>query len=107
MPPGSTSQQFTWNAAGAHEASLAYDGQEIQPYQGTWALFQLLQHAEISRSAPGTYTVGFPIHGATTVAGRESTASASKAVFELSGPGADVLVGDGLMGLSCAAPVIK
>ncbi|HKO12707.1 MAG TPA: ImcF-related family protein [Acidobacteriaceae bacterium] len=107
MPPGSTSQQFTWNAAGAHEASLAYDGQEIQPYQGTWALFQLLQHAEISRSASGTYTVGFPIHGATTVAGRESTASASKAVFELSGPGADVLVGDGLMGLSCAAPVIK
>lgn len=108
IAPGSSAQLFTWNASTAHEASLEYDGQQIpQPYQGTWALFQLLQQGEISRTGSGTYRVDFPISGNVTVAGRETNASSRKASFELSGPGADFLVGGGLSGLSCSAQVIR
>lgn len=107
IPSGATSQQFSWSAATAHEAYLVYDGKEIPPYQGTWALFQLLQQGEVSRSNPGAYNVDFPISSDTTVAGRRSNASASQATFELSGPGADLLVGDRLSGLGCPGPAIR
>ena len=42
IPAGATAQQFTWNGATAHQASLAYNSAEALQFQGPWALFQLV-----------------------------------------------------------------
>lgn len=111
MPAGSTSQQYNWNAATAQRASLVIDNNEVLPFQGTWAVFQLVRTAQISRVAGG-YRLDYPINinTATTVAGHtvSGTAGTTKtASFEMSGPGADLLVRDGLSGLTCGLPVVK
>ena len=106
---GSPSQQFTWNGATAQRASLVYENNEVLPYQGTWSLFQLIRTAQISRT-PGGYRLDYPIQSAMTVAGHTvgGTGSGTKiASFEISGPGADLLVPDGFSGLTCASPVVK
>jgi type VI secretion system protein ImpL len=107
IPAGSNSQQFTWNGAGAQSASLIYDGVPALPFQGTWSLFQLVRTAQITRTAGG-YRLDYIINTATTIAGHTTgPGGATKtATFELSGPGADFLAGEGFAGLTCAAPVI-
>jgi type VI secretion system protein ImpL len=99
---GSAAQQFTWNGSNAREASVVHDDKESQPFVGTWALFQLVRQAEITRLTPGDYRLEFPIDE--TFAGRKT--GTSKATFELSGPGAELLVGDAFVGLSCVRPVV-
>jgi type VI secretion system protein ImpL len=101
------SQQFTWNAAGAQSASLIYDGTPALPFQGTWSVFELVRTAQVTKTAGG-YRLDYIINTATTIQGRNTgPGGATKtATFELSGPGADLLVGDGFIGLTCASPVI-
>jgi len=102
---GSTVQQFKWNAATAHQASLAYNSAEALQFQGTWALFQLVGIAHVTRTAAGLQ-LEFPIE----VSGRPSTLPDGTPVvvrFELSGPGAEVLAPGGLSGQPCVMSVIK
>ena len=82
----------------------------IVTFQGTWALFQLVRSAQFTRLAAGVYRLEYPISNQTTVAGHtisSGASSAAKATFELSGPGAEFLVGDGFTGLNCVPPVGK
>lgn len=108
IPPGASSQSFTWNAVSAQRASLVYDNNEVLPFQGTWSLFQLVRTAQVSHMAGG-YRLDYPINTATTVAGHTIGGGAATKVasFELSGPGADLLVSGGFSGLNCALPVVK
>ncbi len=102
---GSTVQQFKWNAATAHQASLAYNSAEALQFQGTWALFQLVGIAHVTRTAAGLQ-LEFPIE----VSGRPSTLPDGTPIvvrFELSGPGAEVLAPGGLSGQPCVMSVIK
>ena len=108
MAAGSNTQQFTWNAAGAQSASLMADNVSTPPYSGTWSLFQLVRDAHITRTAGG-YRLDYQINNAITIQGRAAsgqTGGQKLATFELSGPGADLLAGEGLTGLSCVQPVI-
>ena len=91
----------------AQSASLIYDGTPALPLQGTWSLFQLVRTAQITRTAGG-YRLDYIINTATTIQGHTAGAGGptKTATFELSGPGADFLAGDGLSGLSCVQPVI-
>jgi type VI secretion system protein ImpL len=107
---GTSTQPFTWGGAQAQRASLVYNGTEVLPYQGTWALFQLVRIAQTTRLSPGVYRLDYPITSQTTVAGHTvngSGNSAEKVSFELAGPGADLLVGDAFTGLSCALPAVR
>jgi type VI secretion system protein ImpL len=99
---GTTPQQFTWNGTNAREASVVYDNIPSKPFEGTWALFQLVQVAQKTKLASGAYRLEFPIES--TFAGRKT--GESKVTFELSGLGADLLVGDAFAGLSCVRPVV-
>jgi type VI secretion system protein ImpL len=111
IPAGVTTQQFHWSGAEAHQASLVYDDKEVLLTPGTWSLFQLVRTGQPSRT-PGGYKLDYPINTATTttVAGHAingSTGAAKTASFELSGPGADLLVTDGFSGLACVGPVVR
>ncbi|HUB30566.1 MAG TPA: ImcF-related family protein [Terracidiphilus sp.] len=109
-PTGASSQTFTWVGATAQRASLIYNGQEVLPSQGTWALFQLVRIAQFTRLAAGVYRLEYPIVNQMTVSGHAvggATGSAAKATFELSGPGAEFLVGDGFTGFNCVPAVAK
>jgi type VI secretion system protein ImpL len=104
---GASSQQFVWNARNAQSTSLVYDNTEAFAFQGPWSLFEMIRTAQASRSGSG-YKLEYPINTNTTVAGHKVGGGASKvATFELSGPGTDLLVGDGLSGLGCVKPVVK
>jgi hypothetical protein len=61
----------------------------------------------VTRTAGG-YRLDYIINTATTIQGRNAgQGGATKmATFELSGPGADLLVGDGFTALNCPGPVI-
>ena len=105
IPSGSTVQQFKWNAATAHQASLAANSAEALQFQGTWALFQLVSVAQVTRTAGGLL-LEFPLE----VSGRplrlpDGTPEVVR--FELSGPGADVLAPGALSALPCVPSVIK
>ncbi len=105
MPAGTTVQQFKWNGATAHQASLAYDTSEALQFQGTWALFQLVNTAHVTRTSAGI-ELEFPLQ----VSGRpiilpDGTAQVVR--FEVSGPGAQVLVPGGLAALPCVTSVLK
>ena len=109
IPAGSATQQFKWTGAEAQKASLVYDSNEVLPFQGTWSLFQLVRTAQVTRTAAG-YRLDYPINTATTVAGHAITGSSGAvktASFELSGPGAEILVPEYFSGLQCALPVVK
>jgi type VI secretion system protein ImpL len=104
IPTGATSQQFTWNGATAQKASVTAEGQELS-FTDRWSAFQLVRAAHVSRSATG-YKLEYPI--STTFAGQKVATSTSKvATFELSGPGADLLVGDAFTGLTCVKALAK
>ena len=105
----SAGSQFTWNGKTAQSTSLLYDNNEAFSYQGTWSLFQMIRTAQITRSGAG-YKLDYPINTSTTIAGHKvgGSGGAAKIVsFELSGPGADLLVGDGFGGLTCVKPLAK
>ncbi|HTZ58688.1 MAG TPA: ImcF-related family protein [Acidobacteriaceae bacterium] len=105
IAPGSTVQQFKWNGATAHQASLAYNAAEALQFQGTWALFQLVGVAHVTRTAGGI-ELEFPLE----VSGhplRLPDGTPEVVRFELSGPGADILAPGGLNGLPCVPSVTK
>ena len=105
IPSGSNALQFKWNGATAHQASLAYNSAEALQFQGTWALFQLVSVAHVTRSAGGIQ-LEFPLE----VSGhplRLPDGTPEVVRFELTGPGADVLAPGGLSGLPCVPSVIK
>ena len=105
IPAGATSQQFTWNGATAHQASLAYNSAEALQFQGPWALFQLVATAQVTRVGP-TLQLEFPLE----VSGRQlrlPDGTPEVVRFEISGPGAAVLAPLGLYGGSCGVPVTK
>ena len=102
---GATTQQFTWNGATAHQASLAYNSGEALQFQGPWALFQLVAAGQATR-AGSALQLAFPLQ----VSGRPITApdgTPEVVRFELTGPGASVLAPLGLYGGNCGTPVTK
>ena len=106
VPAGSSSQSYTWTASSAQKVSLIYDDTEAFSDQGTWSLFQMVRNAQIARTGGG-FKLDYPID--LTVAGHKvnGTGAAAKTVtFELSGPGAEFLTGDGFTGLNCVQPVM-
>jgi type VI secretion system protein ImpL len=109
MAPASNTQTFTWTGASAQNASLLVDNLQALPSQGTWSVFQLVRSAQITRTAGG-YRLDYVINNAITVQGRSAsgTAGATRmATFELSGPGADFLAGEGFGGATCVLPLPK
>ncbi len=106
VPSGPTGQTYSWNAATAQKVSLIYDNNEAFSYQGTWSLVQMVRAAQITKTAGG-FRLEYPID--LTVAGHKVNGSGNAAktvIFELSGPGAEFLAGDGFSGLNCVQPVI-
>ena len=98
---GSNPQQFTWVASTAQTASLLSDNFEA-PFQGTWSVFKLVRAAkQITRTNNG-FRLEYSLN--TTLAG--VVGSGKTVIFELSGPGAEFLAGQGFSGLTCAQPVI-
>jgi type VI secretion system protein ImpL len=109
IPNGSISQQFHWSGDTAQKASLIYDGNEVIPLTGTWSIFQLVRTAQITHSGAG-YRLDYPIDTSTTVAGHkigQSGGPAKTVSFEISGPGAEILMSDYFSGLGCPGPLIK
>ena len=106
MAPGVSTMQFSWNGTTAQSASLIFDGRTGLPNQGTWALFQLVRDAHITRTAGG-YRLDYDINDTVTIQGRAlgQAGATKKVTFELWGPGADLLAGDLLNGLHCEAKV--
>ena len=104
IPDGSTSQPFKWNAAVAHQASLAFNATEELQMQGTWSLFQLVSMADVTRT-PGGLELEFPIQ----VSGRQTYSNGTPVVvrFELTGPGAEALAPGELSVQPCVMSVIK
>ena len=109
---GSAPQAFNWNGATAQNASLLVDGIGALPSQGTWSVFQLVRRAQHSSTAVG-YRLDYSIVSANaiTVQGQATSAGTSGsqrlATFELSGPAADILVGDAFAGAACVQPLPK
>lgn len=104
IPNGVTTQQFTWNGTSAQSAYLEWDGNQALQHQGTWALFQLVRQASTVTRINGGYRLDYRI--GVTVA-NQFQETGKTASFELTGPGADFLVGDGFNGLTCVGPVVK
>ena len=105
IPAGATVQQFTWNGATAHQASLAYNSAEALQFQGPWALFQLVATGQATR-AGSALQLAFPLQ----VSGRPTVLPDGTPVvvrFEITGPGASVLAPLGLYGGNCNTPVTK
>ena len=99
---------FTWDGSAAQKASLSYDGIATPvDFSGPWAVFQLVRAAQITKIPEG-YRLDYPINTSTSIAGRTISpagGSTKMVSFELSGPGAAMLVGDEFSGLTCATVV--
>jgi type VI secretion system protein ImpL len=110
IPNGSISQQFHWDGATAQKSSVVVDSKEVATFPGQWSLFQLVRSAtKVTRTGTG-YRLDYPINDVTTFAGHtiNQTGTASKIVsFELSGPGAEILMSDYFSGLGCPGAVVK
>ncbi len=102
IPAGSTTQQYKWSGAEAHQASLVTDSGEV-PYQGTWALFQLVHRAQITHPG-GILHLDYPQE--TTLAGQKIN-QGKMVSFEATGPEAELLDPNFLSGLSCVSTVVK
>ncbi len=97
-------KQFLWNAATAKEAGLTANNLPLT-FSGPWAIFQLLSKARTQKS-PAGYELSFPLELANTpVKGPDGTPVVVR--YELSGPGADVLVPGALAGTHCVSEVAK
>ncbi|HTJ31318.1 MAG TPA: ImcF-related family protein [Acidobacteriaceae bacterium] len=107
---GSISQTFHWDAATAQQAGVIA-GSNHAEFQGTWAVFKLIHAASKITKIPTGYQLDYPLNSNnnTTFAGQSSGQSASTASvsFELSGPGADILVSDYFSGLTCPGPMLR
>jgi type VI secretion system protein ImpL len=99
---GSTTQQYKWSGADAHQASLVTDSGEV-PYQGTWALFQLVHRAQITHPEAKLH-LDYSLE--TTLAGQKIN-QGKMVSFEITGPGAELLDPNFLSGLSCVSTVVK
>lgn len=99
---GSTTQQYKWSGPDARQASLVTDSGEV-PYQGTWALFQLVHRAQITHPE-GKLHLDYSLE--TTLAGQKIN-QGKMVSFEITGPGAELLDPNFLSGLSCVSPVVK
>jgi type VI secretion system protein ImpL len=96
------SKQFTWNAQTAQQAQLSANGLPLQ-FQGTWSLFVLLNKARVVRGGASNQ-LEFPVEVSNTpVKAPDGTPLVVR--FELSGPGAEVLLPGSLSGLRCVAEV--
>jgi type VI secretion system protein ImpL len=102
IPAGATTQQFKWSGPDAHQASLVTDSGEV-PYQGTWALFQLVHRAQITHPE-GRLHLDYSLE--TTLAGQRIN-QGKMVSFDVTGPGAELLDPNFLSGLSCVSPVVK
>jgi type VI secretion system protein ImpL len=110
IPNGAISQKFHWDGATAQKASLVA-GQNEVPFPGTWGLFQLVHAAsKITRTATG-YQLDYPLENSNnlTLAGHSvaQSGSAGSVSFEISGPGAEILMSDYFSGLNCPGPAVK
>lgn len=99
----SASKQFTWNSQTAHQAQLSANNLPLQ-MQGTWAIFELVNKAHVLRG-PGGAQLTFPLEVSGTPINFEGTPLVVQ--FELSGPGADVLIPGSLSGLHCVPEVAR
>jgi len=102
IPAGSTTQQYKWSGPDAHQASLVTDSGEV-PYQGTWALFQLVHRAQITHPE-GKLHLDYSLE--TTLAGQRIN-QGKMVSFEVTGPGAELLDPNFLSGMSCVSNVVK
>ncbi len=102
IPSGATTQQFKWSGPDARQASLVTDSGEV-PYQGTWALFQLVRRAQISHPE-GKLRLDYSLE--TTLAGQKIN-QGKMVSFEVTGPGAELLDPNFVSGLSCVSTVVK
>jgi len=102
IPAGSTTQQYKWSGADAHQASLVTDIGEI-PYQGPWALFQLVHKAQ-STHPEGKLHLDYSLE--TTLAGQKVNQGKTVS-FDVTGPGAELLDPNFASSLSCVTPVVK
>jgi type VI secretion system protein ImpL len=102
IPAGSTTQQYKWSGPDARQASLVTDSGEV-PYQGTWALFQLVHRAQITHPE-GRLHLDYSLE--TTLAGQKIN-QGKMVSFEITGPGADLLDPNFLSSLSCVSTVVK
>jgi type VI secretion system protein ImpL len=95
------SKQFTWAAQTAQQAQLSANGLPLQ-FQGTWSLFELLNKARVAHA--GSNQLEFPLEVANTpVKAPDGTPLVVR--FELSGPGAEVLLPGALSGVRCVSEV--
>jgi type VI secretion system protein ImpL len=104
IPNGSS---FTWNGTTAHQATVVYDASQGGEFQGTWSIFQLAKVGQPTKSPTGV-RLDFPI--VTTFAGQtvDQSGAPSKVVsFEITGPGAELLLPGYFSGLTCVSPVVK
>jgi type VI secretion system protein ImpL len=102
-------QPFIWNAQTAQQAQLSAsyaDAKDLHllQFQGTWALFQLLNKAHPQRSS-GVTQLEFPLEVSGTPITLEGTPLVIR--FDLSGQSADVLTPGGLSGLRCVPQVAR
>ena len=105
IPAGSAMQQLHWNGATANQASLAYNSSEALQFQGTWALFELIDAGQVTRNAGGLQ-LEFPLE----ISGRQiklPDGTPEVVRFDLSGPGAEALTPQGLAAGHCGVPVTK
>lgn len=105
IPTGSAMQQFTWNAATAQHASVAYNSNENLQVTGPWALFDVVNRGHPTKSVTGLQ-LQYPLEFSGVP---QTLPDGTKLVvhFDLSGPGAEWLGPNGLSGLRCVAPVVK
>ena len=102
IPAGATTQQYKWSGPDARQASLVTDSGEV-PYQGPWALFQLVHRAQITHPE-GKLHLDYSLE--TTLAGQKIN-QGKMVSFEVTGPGAELLDPNFLSGLSCVSTVVK
>jgi type VI secretion system protein ImpL len=102
-------QPFIWNAQTAQQAQLSASYADTKDFpllqfQGTWALFQLLNKAHPQRSS-GITQLEFPLEISGTPIAVEGTPLVIR--FAISGPSTEVLTPGGLGGLRCVSQVAR
>jgi type VI protein secretion system component VasK len=102
-------QPFAWNAQTAQRAQLSASYADTKDFpllqfEGTWALFQLVNKARPQRSS-GVTQLEFPLEISGTPIAFQGTPLVIR--FDLSGPSAEVLTPGGLSGLRCVSQVAR
>ena len=98
-------QQFTWNALAAEQAAVTYNTKDMAlQYQGTWALFQLVNKGHENSTSP--YALVYPLEFS-GVPQKLPDGTPLAVHFEIYGPGATMLTPGALSGLRCVGPVAR